>query len=286
MKNLLIFLIIVYASCDDNHYIYDINLGMIFVLNGTMFNSNKVPIADYYFRIPVENPKETYFQVKFLKRDNINFKTKVSGFYQFPSDSEVLSGSDYIELEQRSVRTDNNFIYYTFVAPILKKQDKIKYIVFTVSNKAALDYLIIYSYPTYDDDQQTILPFTIYNIKYMKEEILNKTILDQHIGIFVFILENEELKKNKLIRIKISNKDSLQLLGVGGFKEKPTTQEDFINTDAEEYPKLKSLTKDENYNIYEYPIENQEVNEQKYIGISMRIDEFSNYISFYIGPES
>jgi hypothetical protein len=50
--------------------------------------------------------------------------------------------------------------------------------------------------------------------------------------------------------------------------------------------KLKSLTKDENYNIYEYPIENPEVNKQKYIGISMRIDGFSNYISFYIGPES
>ena len=286
MRNLLIFLLIVYIASDDNHYIYDINLGMVFVINGTKFNSNKVPIADYYFRIPVENPKETYFQVKFLKKDNINFKIKVSGFYQFPNDSEVLSGTDNYELEQRSVRTDNNFIYYTFVTPILKKQAKIKYIVFTVLNKAPLDYLIIYSYPTYDDDQQILLPFTIYNIKYMKEEILNKAILDKHKGIFVLLLENEELGKNKLIRIKISNKYSPQILGVGGFKEKPITQEEFINADVEEYPELKSLTKDENYNIYEYPIESPEVNKQKYIGISVRIDGFLDYISFYIGPES
>jgi len=286
MRNLLIFLLIIFIASDDNYYIYDINLGTVFVINGTKFNSNKVPIADYYFRIPVENPKETYFLVKFLKKDNINFKTKVSGFYQLPNDTEVLSGTDNIEPEQISVRTDNNFVYYTFVAPILKKQAKIKYIVFTVLNKAALDYLIIYSYPSYEDDQQISLPFTIYNIKYMKEEILNKTILEQHKGIFIFILENEEFEKNKIIRVKISNKYSPQILGVGGFKEKPTTQEEFINTDAEEYPKLKSITKGENYNIYEYPVENPEVNKQKYIGISMRFDEILDSISFYIGPES
>jgi len=286
MRNLLIFLLIIFIASDDNYYIYDINLGTVFVINGTKFNSNKVPIADYYFRIPVENPKETYFLVKFLKKDNINFKTKVSGFYQLPNDTEVLSGTDNIEPEQISVRTDNNFVYYKFVAPILKKQAKIKYIVFTVLNKAALDYLIIYSYPSYEDDQQISLPFTIYNIKYMKEEILNKTILEQHKGIFIFILENEEFEKNKIIRVKISNKYSPQILGVGGFKEKPTTQEEFINTDAEEYPKLKSITKGENYNIYEYPVENPEVNKQKYIGISMRFDEILDSISFYIGPES
>jgi len=286
MRNLLIFLLIIFIASDDNYYIYDINLGTVFVINGTKFNSNKVPIADYYFRIPVENPKETYFLVKFLKKDNINFKTKVSGFYQLPNDTEVLSGTDNIEPEQISVRTDNNFVYYTFVAPILKKQAKIKYIVFTVLNKAALDYLIIYSYPSYEDDQQISLPFTIYNIKYMKEEILNKTILEQHKGIFILILENEEFEKNKIIRVKISNKYSPQILGVGGFKEKPTTQEEFINTDAEEYPKLKSITKGENYNIYEYPVENPEVNKQKYIGISMRFDEILDSISFYIGPES
>jgi len=38
----------------------------------------------------------------------------------------------------------------------------------------------------------------------MKEEILNKATLSQHRGTFVFIFENEELEKDKLIRLKFN----------------------------------------------------------------------------------
>ena len=205
---------------------------------------------------------------------------KFSGFYQHPTDSEIVIGTNNIELEQRLVSIEYNYIIYTFNAPTIKKQDKIKYIVFTVLNNAKLTYLSLYAY-TFEK-----IEFTIYNINYMKEEILNKTALGRHIGAFAFILENEGQEKNKLIRLKLKKEYSPEIQMVaGGFKERPTKQEELENGVSSEL-KLKSLTKDENYNIYEYSLENPEINKQKYIVIGMLLSESLDFISFYIGHES
>ncbi len=71
-----------------------------------------------------------------------------------------------------------------------------------------------------------------------------------------------------------------------GLKERLTEdvilKKDFIP----ELLSLRSLTKDENNYIYEFHIENQEINKQKYITIAIRIKESFDFLSFYIGPES
>ena len=47
-------------------------------------------------------------------------------------------------------------------------------------------------------------------------------------------------------------------------------------------PKLKSLTKDEKYLIYEYPYE--KIEDSGYISISIIINEKLDYLSIYVGP--
>jgi hypothetical protein len=289
MRILLICLLIAYTCSviNTNYYIYNLTFNNYYEISNTTSPSNKVPIADHYFRISVENQdlEETNLQVKFLKSDKINFKTNICGFYQYPTNSEILDGTTYIELEQRSVSSDDNFIVYIFKVPTFKKQEKIKYLVVNILNNEALDLLLVSIYsskPEKGDPKE----HTIYNFTYMKEEILNKTTLSQHKGFFVFILENKEPEKNKLITIKLNKEYSPEIrLEVAGYKERPITEEQIKNAICYDFLSLKLQTRDEDYTIYEFPIENQEINKQKYIAIATKIKEAFDFISFYIGPE-
>jgi len=85
----------------------------------------------------------------------------------------------------------------------------------------------------------------------MKEVILNKTALHRHKGAFVFTVENKDLGKNKLIRLKLSKEYSkeIEIAVASGFKERTTTQKELENATNGEIMEVKSLTKDENYNI-------------------------------------
>ena len=215
---------------------------------------------------------------------------KVSGFYKLPTESEIVNVTDNIELEQRFVSTQNDSITYTFRVPTLKKQDKYKYLVFTILNNEVLHYLSLLVHSPQDqsneDTEIFVREFTVYNINYKKEEILNKTTL-QYKGILIFLLENEELQNKKLIRLKFNQKLSQELLiSAVGLKERLTKEVIIAQDYILEILSLRSLTKDENYYIYEFHIENQEINKQKYIAISMKIEESLDFMSFFLGPES
>jgi len=214
----------------------------------------------------------------------MDFKVKVSGFTQYPTDSEIVNGTDNIELEGRILSTLYDYVTYDFNAPTLKKQDKIKYYVFTVLNNANLSYLSLYAY----EYVINYLEYTFYKMNYMKEEILNKTAIRRHIGAFLFTVENKDLGKNKLIRIKLSKDHSkkIEISFVAGFKERPTTQKELKSAIIGEDLEIKSSTKDENYKIYEFSVENPEVNKQKYIAFAMYLEETLDFVNFYIGPQS
>ena len=180
MRILLIILLIesIFAASENNDFFYEINYNTEYVLDMTKFLPlNYIPKANLHFTVPVENLVETNnFQISFFKGNKIDLKVKVSGFYQHPTNSEILNGTDNIELEQREKFTDNFYIHYEYLVPTLKKQAKIKYLVFTVLNNEPLHYLSVYVY-SYKKPE-----YTIYNITYKKEEILNKTTLSQHKG--------------------------------------------------------------------------------------------------------
>jgi hypothetical protein len=124
MRTLLIFLVISFAVSEINNYIYEIPFDKRYEIDVTKFPSSYIPKANLYFTIPVENKNEINFQVRLLKSDNINFKVKFSGFYQHPTDSEILNKIDNIELERKSVYTEYNFIIYIFNVSTLKNKIK------------------------------------------------------------------------------------------------------------------------------------------------------------------
>jgi len=281
MRLLLIYLLIAFASSKDYNYFYDIIFDERYEIDVTKFPSGYIPKANLYFT--VENKKEiSFFQARLLKSDKMDFKVKVSGFTQYPTDSEIVNGTHNIELEQSIMSTEYDYVIYKFNVPALKKQDKIKYYVFTVLNNANLSYLSLYAYAFEK------VEFTFYKMSYMKEEILNKTDLRRHIGAFLFTIENKDLGKNKLIRIKLSKEHSkeIEIAVAAGFKERPTTQKELESATDGEKLEVKSSTKDENYKIYEFSVENPEVNKQKYIVFAMYIEETLDFVNFYIGPQS
>jgi hypothetical protein len=283
MKFQLIFLLIACAICSTNFYIYDIEYHHRYLLD----TLNKISIGTYYFRIPVENLKETTIEIQTKQDDIANFKVKVCGFYQRPTDSEILNGTDSIELENHSRNKEDNYNYYKFEVPTLKKEEKIKYLVITLLNNEVLNYLSVYAYPSKAENAHDEA-MSLYNITYMKEEIFNKTNQIQKTGIFIFISENGDIGKNKLIRLKFKKQYSPEIkIGVAGFKERPITKKELDNdVVSEKGIPLRSLTRDGNYTIYEFPIENPEIIKQKYIGFAVFMDESFDFISFYIGPDS
>ena len=122
----------------------------------------------------------------------------------------------------------------------------------------------------------------MYDILYMKEFILNSTSLKNHEGKYLFRLKNE-YGNIKSIKLKISNEISHEIdISVCGYREKPNLTDDFENYINLNQPKLKSLTKDEKYSIYEYPYE--KIEDSGYISISIIINEKLDYLSIYVGP--
>ena len=282
MRLLLIFLLIVYAACETPYRVYNINYNTQYFVDIIQFPQFYIPKANLYFIVPVENLGATNLQITLSKVDKIDFKVKVSGFFQNPTESEIVNGTDYIELEQREISTLSDRIVYTYTIPTLKKQEKIKYLVFTILNNEPLSFLSVYVYSAKEE-----VEFTVYNITYKKEEILNKTTLSKHKGVFLFILENEDLENNKLVKLKLKKELSKDMqAGVAGFKEKPLTLEIIKKPVVFDELLIESSRKDGNYTIYESHIKNAEINKQKYIAIAMFPDESFDFMSLYIGPES
>ena len=285
MRFSLIILLVASAVRATDFYIYDIEYNHRYLLDIDRFPSNKIPIGTYYFRIPVENLEETNIKIQVKQEDITDFKVNICGFYQHPNDSEILNGTDSTELEISSKFIDSKYSNYKFNVPTLKKEEKIKYLVVTILNKEALDYLSVYVYSSkYDKvpDQ-----FKAYSIKYMKEAVLNKTILSKHKGVFIFILENEEIEKNKLIRLKFKKEYSPEIrFEFYGYEERPTTTEKLFNPVSDGRLSLNSLKRDEDYTIYEYVLEYSDKSNQKYLAFNAIMTESFDFISFYIGPES
>ena len=281
MRTLLIFLVISFAVSEINNYIYEIPFDKRYEIDVTKFPSSYIPKANLYFTMPVENLQVTNLDIQLYKSDKIDFKVKVSGFYQQPTESEIIKGNDNIELEPREKNTMSDIILYTFRLPTLKKQDKIKYLVVTILNNEPMHYLLLGAFFI-----KKIVEQTTYNITYKKEEILNKTTLSKHKGVFIFILENKDLGKNKLCRLKLKQELSLDKTEVAGFKERPYTEEMLKNPVSSDVLLLKPTKKDGNDYIYAFLIKKEEINKQKYIGIALRPDATLDFMSLYIGPES
>ena len=119
MRLLLIFLLIVYSFCETLNRLYNMLYNTEYIVDVTQFSSEYIPKANLYFIVPVENLDGTNLQIRLDKTDKIDFKVKVSGFFQLPTESEIVKGTDNIELEHKSVSTEYYFIRYTYLVPTL-----------------------------------------------------------------------------------------------------------------------------------------------------------------------
>ncbi len=285
MRISLIILLVASAISATDFYIYDIEYNHRYLLDNLKFPSNKIPIGTYYFKIPVENLEETNIKIQVKQEDITDFKVNICGFYQQPNDSEILNGTDSTELEISSKFLDSKYSNYIFKVPTLKKEEKIKYLVVTILNKEVLDYLSVYVYSSKNGEVPN--QFKAYTIKYMKEAVLNQTILSKHRGVFIFILENEEIEKNKLIKVKFKKEYSPEVrFEFYGYEERPTTAEKLFDPVSDGRLYLNSLTRDEDYTIYEYLLEYSDKSNQRYLAFNVIMTETFDFISFYIGPES
>ena len=289
MKFSLIFLLIASAFTINNFYIYDIEYGHRYILESLKFPSNKIPIGTHYFRISVENANSKQATIKLTVKQNdiANFKVNFCSFFDRPTDSEILNLTNNTEIEFYSKYITNKYTNYVFQRPEIRKVTKTKYFLITIINYEALDFLSVYVYP--EDCKDGPLEYTIYNINYMKEEFLNKTALNQHKGGFIFILENEELKKKKLIRFKLKKEYSYSIrLEFAGYKERPIFEEELRKPVYKDHAHLESTTLGKDYNTYEYEylLEDPTVIEQNYLVFDFFLEESVDFVSFYVGPES
>lgn len=286
MRISLIILLVVSVVRATDFYFYDIEYNHRYLLDTDRFPSNKIPIGTYYFRIPVENLQETNIKVQVKKEDITDFKMNVCGFYQFPTNSTILNGTNNIELEKDSVFNHDNLVTYEFKVPTLKKEEKIKYLLITISNNEVLDFLAVNVYSLKNDIRYGLSKK--FKIKYMKEGVLNKTHLSKYIATYLFAFENEEVEKNKIFRLKFKKEYAPEIpISYYGCEEIPKTVDDLLlNSISSGNLKLKSLTRDEYYTKYEYLLEYSDKTKHKYLFFGLVITESLDFMTFYLGPES
>ena len=110
MKFSLIYILIGITISTTNDYFYDIEYGHRYILDTLKFPLNKIPAGNYYFKIPVNNLEETSIIIQVNQSDIANFKVKVCGFYQSPTDSEILNGTESIEIEKSFQYNEDGYI--------------------------------------------------------------------------------------------------------------------------------------------------------------------------------
>ena len=129
MRIVLIFLLIAstFAASEINDFFYDIQYNKEYEVDVNKFYPlGYIPKVNYHLTVPFENLDETInLDIRFLKADKIDLKVKVSGFSQKPTKSKILNGTHNIELEQSEIFSLDNYIYYIYSVPTLKKQAKI-----------------------------------------------------------------------------------------------------------------------------------------------------------------
>ena len=94
MKFLLLLLIAyTFEASETNNYFYNISYNDIYRVELSRFYPlDYIPKANLYFTMPVENLQVTNLDIQVSKSDKIDFKVKVSGFYQQPTESEIIKG--------------------------------------------------------------------------------------------------------------------------------------------------------------------------------------------------
>lgn len=276
MRIVFIFLFIATTLCRE-YVVNELVLNTEYEVALSAFPGYYIPSKTrIYFKMPVENNDKLEIQFKVFHGPTENFKLDICNYEMRPTDEEVINSYDKCFRNVKYSSISRYDIYDIYKFPI-ETYEKTKYISASIESTYALDYLTAYVYSYKDKPIHTL-----YDITYMKEFVLNTTSLKKHEGKYLFRLENEYGNIGS-IKIKISNKISPEIdIGVSGYMDKPNMTDDFDNYLILNHPKLKSVTKEGEYSVYEYPY--KKIDDAGYICVELDIKEKLDYLSIYVGP--
>jgi hypothetical protein len=276
MKIIFIFLFSLVSFIKSSN-IYEIELNTEYTLSLKTYEDNYIPGKSInFFKISVEDDISGIdFQLKVLRGKQYLFKVFACGYDEDPTEVEIVNEnencSDFLKC---SVNKEGIFEIYEYS---IEKTENVKYLSFLVYNEYDVDYLSVVAKGNYP------IKYKMYDITYMKELELKNDILEKHEGIFVFSLKNEN---RKISSIKLKTKTEITsdiFIKVTGYKEKPNSLFDIAGHVFLQEPRLKSVTNDEEYYIYEYEYDFEKIDDIGYLCVFFLVNEKLDYLSIFVG---
>lgn len=276
MKEILLLLLFAYGLNTADH-IQNIKMNTEYTIDLSEYPDYEIPSeTNQYFRISVEGNGLIEIQLKTFhgSTPSAYFKVDICPFSKLPSNDEVVEVNKNCFTDVPCTGISKYEIYDVYKYHI-EMIEGLKYLSMHVENLYTLDYLSIYCYQTSQPD------YKLFDISYMEEYKLNATSLKNIDNLLLFRMENPGNIGS--IKVKVSSELLSDIkMTIGGYRDKPIMTDDFENYIDINYPEYNSLTKDDNYSIYEFPY--KKIEGAGYLAILVRIKDKVDYFSIYVGP--
>lgn len=274
----------IYVFTFKSYKIYDIKYYSECIVDINKYIEGYIPRdSQLYFRMKIEPADYILFQAKVLKNAKINMLIEACAYSEYPSDFEVIYGSQFCRgpLHPKQKITDDiydRYIYHIFTF------ETSKYISVIVSNYENLKY-----FSALPSSVNSISKYQIFDISYMNEYQVNSNNLNNNNNSnhFLFVVnskndENEEI----LIKVNKNITSDIDDIFIIGFKERKNV-DDFLKAPIKDTQtiKMKSKLTNGKYMLYKFPLEtNYTTNE--YLAIGVSINSIVDYFSIYVGQEN
>ena len=277
MKIIFIFLFALF-SITKSANVHEIAFNTQYTVDIRKYPNGYIPSETVtYFKVAVEENQKIEFQLKTIRGKTPQlFKVFTCSYDKEPTEAEILSKKEGCsDALPYTISKDGLLDKFTYD---IETGENVKYLSILVYNEYDCDYLTIYVY-----SEKRGIGFTFYDINYMKELELKNDILEKHEGVFVFRLENDNRNINS-IKFKTKKKiTSETIVKVAGFRDKPNNPDDLDNFTFGIDPKLKSVTNDEEYYIYEFEFDYEKIDDIGYLCCFLLINEKVDYLSILVG---
>ena len=276
MKVILILLLFAYELSIADH-IQNLKMNTEYTVDLSQYPDYEIPSkTNQYYRISVEENQRLEIQLKTFhgSTPSAYFKMDICPFSKLPNNDEVIAVNKNCLIDVPCSGISKYEIYDIYKYHI-QIADGIKYLSMHIENLYTLYYLSILC------NQISLPNYKKYDISYMEEYKINTTSLYDNEIYLIFRMEN--LGNIGSIKIKVSNELLSEIeLDIGGYRKKPIMTgelDDYIDLYALE---IKSLTKDGNYSIYEFPY--IKIDGAGYLALMIYLEKKVNYFSIYVGP--
>jgi hypothetical protein len=275
---------LIYVFTSKSYKIYDIKYYSECIIDVDKYIEGYIPKdSQLYFRMKIEPADYILFQVKVLKNAKVNMLLEACAYSEYPSDFEVIYGSQFCRGPLHPKQKITNDLYDTYIYHIYTFETS-KYILVILSNYENLKYLSALT-----SSVKSISKYKIIDISYMNEYQINNNYLtnNNNSNHFLFVINNKN-EENEEILIKVNKNVTSDIddIFIIGFKERQNVN-DFLKSPIKDTKtiKMKSKLTNGKYMLYQFPLEiNNSINE--YLAIGVSINSIVDYFSIYVGQEN